>query len=124
MQRLRAFVFGLYEQARLRNWFYTIAFAIFVPTGFRFATLAWEYGDWFDRPLAVVAGAFIGLTAFVTLLRVWHVEPKQTMVPAREEPLRVSAPVRTDVLAAAKSQAARNRQYAREAASLGSTMRR
>lgn len=125
MQHLRTFVFGLYEQPRIRNWFYTIAFAIFVPTGFRFATLAWEYGDWFDRPLAVIAGGFIGITAFVTLLRIWQVAPKQTAPPTPEAaPATVAAPQRTDVLSAARMQAALNRQYAREAASLGSTRRR
>ena len=125
MQRLRTFVFGLYEQPRIRNWFYTIAFAIFVPTGFRFATLAWEYGDWFDRPLAVIAGTFIGLTALVTLLRIWHVEPRKTVpTKAPEEPHLTAVNPPTDLLAAAKWQAGRNREYARDAASLGSTLRR
>ena len=125
MQRLRTLIFGLYEQPRIRNWFYTIAFAIFVPTGFRFATLAWEFGDWFDRPLAVIAGTFIGLTAFVTLLRVWHVAPLKTVaaIPA-DEPHAIAVDPPLDVLSAARSQAARNREYARDAASLGSTTRR
>ena len=30
-------VFRLYERPRLRNWFYTVAFGIFVPIGYRFA---------------------------------------------------------------------------------------
>jgi hypothetical protein len=124
IQRFRTFVFGLYEQPRIRNWFYTIAFAIFVPTGFRFATLAWEYGDWFDKPLAVIAGAFIGLTAVVTLLRVWQVEPRKTVaVIAPEVPHATEIISRTNILKSAKWQAARNRQIARDAASLGSTRR-
>jgi hypothetical protein len=122
MQQLRTFVFGLYEQPRIRNWFYTIAFAIFVPTGFRFATLAWEFGDWFDRPLAVIAGAFIGLTALVTLLRIWNVEPRKTVAAIPEEvPQLTEVKPPMDMLAAARRQAAQNRQYARDAASLGST---
>jgi hypothetical protein len=77
-QPLRNFIFTLYEQRGLRNWFYTVAFAIFVPTGFRFAILAWEYGDWFDKPLSIVAGLLIGMTSAVTLVRVWTVPPSQT----------------------------------------------
>jgi hypothetical protein len=125
MQRLRTVIFGLYEQPRIRNWFYTIAFAIFVPTGFRFARLAWEFGDWFDRPLAVIAGAFIGLIAIVTLVRFWQVAPRKT-IPTKptEEPHLSAANPPSDVLAAVKWQAGRNRQYARDAASLGSTFGR
>jgi hypothetical protein len=124
ISRFREYVFSLYEQPRLRNWFYTLAFAIAVPTGFRFATLAWEYGDWFDKPLAVVAGAFIGATAVVTLLRIWKVPPRKT-VTAAAEPDAVSDQNLThpDVVARVKYLAARNRQLARDAASLGSTRR-
>jgi hypothetical protein len=55
VQLVPKLLFTLYEQRHLRNWFYTVAFAIFVPTGFRFAILAWEYGDWFDKPLSILA---------------------------------------------------------------------
>lgn len=72
-QPFQKLVFTFYEQSRLRNWFYTLAFAIFVPTGFRFAILAWEHGDWIDKPLSILAGLAIGVTAAVTLLRVWAV---------------------------------------------------
>ena len=125
MQRLRTFIFRLYEQPRIRNWFYTIAFAIFVPTGFRFAKLAWEFGDWFDRPLAVIAGAFIGVTALVTLLRIWNVAPRKTVATEPPEaPHHKTVNPPKDLLSAVRLQAARNRMYAQDAASLGSTLRR
>jgi hypothetical protein len=115
-------VFTLYEQRRLRNWFYTVAFAIFVPTGFRFAILAWEYGDWFDKPLSIVAGLLIGITAAVTLVRVWTVAPSQTSESkaAKEE---VAPPIASQLCDAGKQQAAHNREIARGAAALGSTHR-
>jgi hypothetical protein len=72
-QPLHTFVFTFYEQRRLRNWFYIFAFAIFVPTRLRFARLAWEYGDWFDKPLSILAGALIRITTLVMLLRIWTV---------------------------------------------------
>ena len=115
-KRFRTFIFSLYEQPRLRNWFYTLAFAIFVPVGLRFAMLAWNFGDWYDRPLAVIAGTFIGITAVV---------PRQTMSGAGPAPGARSTETlkSSDVFATAKFQAARNRQLARDAASLGSTRR-
>lgn len=125
MRTLREYIFRLYEHPRLRNWFYTLAFAIFVPVGFRFAMLAWEFGDWFDKPLAVIAGAFIGLTAFVTLLRVWKVPPRKTVTaPRPEHHIEAMKTLMTsNVYSTARYLAARNRQMARDAASLGSTRR-
>jgi hypothetical protein len=122
IQSFRKFFFTLYEQRRLRNWFYTLAFAIFVPTGFRFAILAWEYGDWFDKPLAVLAGLLIGITAAVTLLRIWTVAPRLTVdAKAGSAPEETAAPhaSASQIYAAAKLQAAHNRQIARGAAALG-----
>ena len=121
----RGYIFSLYERPRLRNWFYTLAFAIFVPVGLRFAMLAWEVGDWFDKPLAVIAGAFIGATAFVTLLRVWKVPPRRTVTPSGPEPKADATKTlkSSNVYETARSLAARNRQMARDAASLGSTRR-
>src|SRR5579863_8723641 len=112
-QPFQTFVFTLYEQRRLRNWFYTLAFAIFVPTGFRFATLAWEYGDWFDKPLSILAGFLIGITAVVTLLRIWTVPPQQTMeatVETEAVETDASPPSTSQIYAAAKRQAAQNRE--------------
>jgi hypothetical protein len=121
---LRDSIFRLYEQPRLRNLFYTVAFVVFVPVGFRFAILAWEFGDWFDKPLAVVAGGFIGITTVVTLMRFWHVAPRQVVTPAvGAEPLPEPEPhIHADeLLAAARRRAAENRAIARGAGALGST---
>lgn len=121
---LRDFIFRLYEQPRLRNFFYTLAFVVFVPVGFRFAILAWEFGDWFDKPLAVIAGGFIGITAVVTLMRFWHVPPRQIATPAVvAEPFPEPEPhIHADeLLAAARRRAAQNRAMARGAGALGST---
>ncbi len=116
-------VFTLYEQQRLRNWFYTLAFAIFVPTGCRFAILAWEYGDWFDKPLSLFAGALIGITAVVTLLRVWAVPPSPTVTAAIEEPgdQAEAHATASEICDAAKHHAAHSREIAKGAAALGST---
>ncbi len=122
----RDFIFRLYEQRRLRDWFYTVAFLVFVPVGYRFAALAWRYGDWFDKPLAVVAGLLIGITAVVTLMRVWHVEPRHVATPATvpEPPPAQEIHARADdFLAAARQRAAHNRELASGAAALGSTRR-
>jgi hypothetical protein len=125
MHRLRAFVFRLYEQRRLRDWFYTIAFVIFVPVGYRFATLAWRYGLWVDKPLAVIAGLFIGITTVVTLMRFWHVPPRQIVMEAVGAPVPVgSVPARRgadEFLAAVRGRAAWNRSMASSAGVLGST---
>lgn len=75
----RKFVFSFNEQDKLRKWSYTLAFAIAVLTGLRFAILAWEYGDWFDKPLSIIAGVSIGITVVVTLLRIWVVPQTQTL---------------------------------------------
>lgn len=125
MSRVRTLVFRLYEQPRLRNWFYTLAFAIFVPIGYRFATLAWEYGSWIDKPLAVIAGIFIGITTVVTLMRIWHVPPRQTVAPP-VPPVEVSHEhfIGTEIMAAARRRAAENRANALRAAALGSTIGR
>ena len=129
MHGLRMLVFRLFERRRLRDWFYTIAFVIFVPVGYRFAALAWQYGDWFDKPLAIIAGGFIGITAVVTLMRFWHVPPRHVATL----PVAVTAPAEKPVvvvsmadglLAAARRRAAENRAMATGARALGSTMGR
>jgi hypothetical protein len=124
MTRLRMFVFRLYEQQKLRNWFYTLSFAVFVPVGYRFAALAWEYGSWFDKPLAVIAGLLIGITAVVTLMRVWHVPPQQTALPPALSPAetpQAATSLAGELMAVARRRAAKNRAMALEAAALGST---
>ena len=119
-------VFRLYERTGLRNWFYTIAFAIFVPIGYRFADLAWRYGSPIDKPLAVIAGSFIGMATVVTLMRIWHVPPRQIVTGAEPEPVVAPLPanqvVADDLIAALRGRAARNRDMARYAAALGSSM--
>jgi hypothetical protein len=127
MNWLRSFIFRLYERRLLRNWFYTVSFAIFVPIGYRFADLAWRYGSWVDKPLAVIAGFAIGIATVVTLMRIWHVPPRQTVTPAEPEPL-VAAPhpvmrLADGVMAATRARAARNRDMALHAAALGSSLR-
>lgn len=125
MSRLRIVVFRLYEQPRLRNWFYTLAFAIFVPIGYRFATLAWEYGSWIDKPLAVIAGIFIGITTVVTLMRIWHVPPRQTVaLPVPPVEVQHEHSMGTEIMIAARRRAAENRDNALRAAALGSTIGR
>jgi hypothetical protein len=127
MHQLRLLVFRLFERRLLRDWFYTIAFIIFVPVGLRFATLAWRYGSWEDKPLSVIAGMFIGVTAMVTLLRFWHVPPQQVVTadgPAAvvaEEPVHRHA---EEYIEAVRYRAAANRAIAHEAGALGSTLRR
>jgi hypothetical protein len=124
MIRLRTFVFRLYEQRRLRNWFYTVAFATFVPVGYRFATLAWRYGSWIDKPLVVIAGILIGITTVVTLMRVWHIPPRQTSTPAIPEATAAPHPAHSmadEVMAAERRRATENRVMALDAAALGST---
>ncbi len=125
MTPFRIFVFRLFEQRRLRDWFYTVAFLIFVPVGYRFAALAWRYGSWIDKPLAVIAGAFIGITTVVTLLRFWNVPPQQVVTPAVTAVPAASKPVNSavdDYLAATRRRAAENRAMATGAGALGSTM--
>ena len=118
-------VFRLYERRSLRNWFYTVSFAIFVPIGYRFADLAWRYGSWIDKPLAVLAGIAIGLATVVTLMRIWRVPPRQTVAPAEPEPVAVvPQPTNTladDMIGAVRSRAAQNRDMAMHAAALGSS---
>jgi hypothetical protein len=124
MNRVQVFVFRLYEKRELRNWFYTIAFAIFVPVGYRFADLAWRNGSWYDKPLAAIAGLLIGLATIVTLMRIWHVPPKQVVTPIAESPA-VKPPshsVADDVIAMMRSRAAHNRDLALGAAALGSSI--
>ena len=127
MTWVQKFVFRLYERRILRNWFYTVAFSIFVPVGYRFAALAWRYGSPIDKPLAVIAGLFIGISTVVTLLRVWHVPPVQVVTNTEPEP--ATAPqavshVAGDLVAATRSRAAMNREMALYAAALGSTTRK
>ncbi len=126
MVQVRDFIFHLYERRLLRNWFYTLAFAIFVPTGYRFATLAWEHGAWFDKPLAVISGLAIGITTVITLVRIWKVPPRQTvrLEAVEEPPVPVHEPESIQVLSAIRLQAARNRRIARDAACLGPARRR
>ncbi|MGP0072336.1 MAG: hypothetical protein ACLPWF_10425 [Bryobacteraceae bacterium] len=101
-----------------------MAFAIFVSTGLRFAILAWEYGDWMDKPLSILAGLIIGITVTVTLPRVWTVPPRQT-VESRARTQTIEPPIlrpnASEIYAAARRLAARNREIARGAAALGST---
>jgi hypothetical protein len=126
MNRVQVFVFRLYEKRELRNWFYTIAFAIFVPVGYHFAELAWRNGSWYDKPLAAIAGLLIGIATIVTLMRIWRVPPKQVVTPIAESPA-VEPPGRSasdDIVAAIRSRAAHNRDLALGAAALGSTMRK
>jgi hypothetical protein len=123
MNRVQLFVFRLYERRNLRNWFYTLAFAIFVPVGYHFADLAWRYGSWYDKPLALIAGLLIGIATVVTLMRIWHVPPKQVVTPSAPWPS--AAPphnsVADEVMAMMRQRAARNRDLARGAAALGSS---
>ena len=126
MNGLQVFVFRLYEKRKLRNWFYTIAFAIFVPVGYHFADLAWRNGAWYDKPLAVIAGLLIGLATVVTLMRIWRVPPKQVVTPVVESPA-IEPPsdvVTEDIVAAMRSRAAHNRDLALGAAALGSSVRK
>jgi len=126
MNWVQRLVFRLYERRLLRNWFYTIAFAIFVPIGYRFADLAWRYGAPIDKPLAVIAGVFIGIATVVTLLRIWHVPPRQVVTPAEPEPATAPPPpsprTAEELLAAVRFRAARNRDLARNASVLGSSI--
>ena len=126
MNRLQSFIFWHYEQRRLRDWFYTVAFLIFVPVGFRFASLAWRYGHWVDKPLAVIAGLFIGITTVVTLMRVWSVPPRQTTTPPPQNPPAIPAKpavlLADELLMAASYRAARNRALAAGARALGSSL--
>lgn len=126
MNWLQLSVFQLYERPRLRNWFYTVAFGIFVPVGYRFAALAWRYGDPIDKPLAIIAGLFIGIATVVTLMRIWHVPPRQIVTRAEPERLEARQPVNhvaDDLMAAARGRAAYHRDLARHAAALGSSVR-
>ena len=126
MTRFRTFVFRLFEKRTLRDWFYTVAFFIFVPVGYRFAALAWRYGSWIDKPLAVIAGAFIGITMVVTLLRFWHVAPRQIVTAPLPEVVVVAPALpkstASDLLAAMQRRAAENRAMAMGAGALGSTL--
>jgi hypothetical protein len=127
MNQIQTLIFRLFERRRLRDWFYTVAFVIFVPVGLRFAVLAWRYGSWVDKPLAVIAGLFIGVTTVVTLVRFWRVPPQQVVTPAAPEPEPAPKPARApadEFLAAVKRRSAQNRALASGAASLGSTLHR
>jgi hypothetical protein len=127
MHQLRLLIFRLFERRRLRDWFYTVAFIIFVPVGLRFAVLAWRYGSWEDKPLAVIAGMFIGMTAMVTLLRFWHVPPQQVATVEGPHVLHVEEPAMPhaeEYLEAVRYRAASNRAIALGARVLGSTRRR
>jgi hypothetical protein len=127
MHQLRLLIFRLFEKRLLRDWFYTVAFIIFVPVGFRFAMLAWRYGSWEDKPLSVVAGLFIGVTAMVTLLRFWHVAPQQVVTAGVPLALRVDEPAHPhaeEYIEAVRYRAAANRAIAHDAGALGSTLRR
>lgn len=127
LRGIRNYVFRLYEQTVLRNWFYTLSFAIIVPTGCRFAIVAWQYGEWFDKPLAVLAGTLIGVTSLVTLLRVWEVPPQQTTtIQAVSHPYTHVDPevMHINRMSESKRLSAMNRRIAREAAALGTTVHR
>jgi hypothetical protein len=124
LETIRTYLFSLYERRLLRNWAYTFAFAIFVPVGLRFALLAWDYGNEYDRIMAIVAGLAAGATAAITLLRIWAVPPKRTVAETPEVPAaahvietRIDA---AQLLRAARASSLRNRQMARGARALGS----
>ena len=127
MTRLHNIIFRLYEKRSLRDWFYTIAFLIFVPVGLRFALLAWEFGSWLDKPLAVIAGLCIGITAFVTLLRYWSVPPRR-VATGTPTPMVIASPpsahIAEDFLIATRRRAAENRALSLSAGALGSTLRK
>jgi hypothetical protein len=120
---IRKYLFSLYERRRLRNWAYTVAFAIFVPVGCRFALLAWAYGHRFDRVMAVVAGVAVGCTAMIMLLRIWSVPPKQTIIATplvQTTPLDASTRVDpAELIAVVRARSIRNLQIARGAQALG-----
>lgn len=125
MTRFRALIFRLFEQRILRDWFYTIAFVIFVPVGYRFAALAWRYGSWVDKPLAVIAGIFIGITTVVTLMRFWNVPPQQVaplIVPNLTALPKPANSLANEFMAAVHRRAAENQAMATGAGALGSTM--
>jgi hypothetical protein len=127
MNSVQLSVFRLYERPLLRNWFYTVAFGIFVPIGYRFAALAWRYGTPIDRPLAFIAGVFIGIATVVTLLRIWAVPPRQIVTRAEPEPVvaqesAIVNQVADDLMAATRGRAAYNRDLAKHAAALGSSI--
>jgi hypothetical protein len=121
---IRKVVFSLYERPLLRNWFYTFAFAVFVPVGFRFALLAWEFGGEFDRLMAVIAGVAVGGTTVVTLLRIWAVPPRQTitqeLAPEKHDYRAELKPDASAIVAMVKARSAQNRQIAQGAKALGS----
>jgi len=75
--------------------------------------------------LAVIAGAFNGVTAGVTLSRVWQVPPRRTVSceqsAAAESSVAAALPNASEMLTSAKGQAALNRKIARAAAALGSS---
>jgi hypothetical protein len=88
--------------------------------------LAWRYGAPIDKPLAIIAGIFIGIAAIVTLMRIWHVPPRQIVTRAEPEPVVAQKPVNhvaDDLMAAARGRAAYNRDLAKYAAALGSSVR-
>ena len=118
-------VFTLYERPVLRNWFYTFAFAIFVPVGCRFAILAWRFGEPFDRLMTIVGGIAVGVTTVVTLLRIWSVPPRRTVNPnshvAHHEIHADIRPNASEILMVVRGTSARSREIARGARALGST---
>jgi hypothetical protein len=120
---LRHYVFALYEHRLLRNWFYTLAFGIFVPVGGRLAYLAWEAGNDFDRFMTIIAGLAAGITAVVTLMRIWAVPPRKTVPQPTEMEHHETVDLRpraAELLALSRARAARNWQIARGARALGS----
>ena len=122
---IRRTLFSLYERPVLRNWFYTLAFAIFVPVGYRFAILAWRFGGEFDRLMTIVGGTVVGVTTVVTLLRVWAIPPRQTVdqiaCPGHQDVRADLRPSADEILLAFKKTSARSREIARGARALGST---
>jgi hypothetical protein len=123
LKTVRNYIFALYERPLLRNWFYTLAFAIFVPVGCRFALLAWDFGSKFDRGMTVVAGLAVGITTIVTLVRIWSVPPSKTIVHidhSERHHVEDLRPLASEMVAVAKAYSARNRQIAQGARALGS----
>ena len=125
LQHIQKKVFSLYERPVLRNWFYTFAFAIFVPVGCRFAILAWRFGQPFDRLMTIVGGIAVGVTTVVTLLRIWAVPPRRTVTqyshPEHEDIHVDIRPNAGELLQTVRGNSARSREIARSARALGST---
>ncbi len=114
---MKKFIFQVWENSKLRNWAYTLAFLLIVPVGGRFSWFAWQHGNGLDRFLVIVTGLVMGALASVTLYRFWQVLPVAT---SPEKP--VDFPPMSeefDVLSDLDRSNVHNRLIARDAAALG-----